>query len=371
MSLAKLACRQQLEEMAEKFDFPSGRRFAAEILARTSAQRVTWLREYYASLNQPELSSTVADNFPQLQSAQTSSSDTTKVTGFHSRTPKTDPKTPLEATHEPEASSNYQSCVRQQQKRQKISRRNLLKPEGQEETLGGVRGHSCTKGGSVWAAAALGTAGGLGGKRASSSSSSSSGPGSAEAVATFLTGVKRDPLSSDVTDGRSTPASKPAGPGSEPAPKPSTETGGNTQGHGGNPSPAQQAAPSRSRQSFLTELIGDTSILDNLLKPNARSVQLTHPTEERRPAKPSPTEEFTASPEPNAPVAQKAPAKARCKDFWDILTEGNEESINRLTDPAEVQKACVNTKFAAGGRSAEGERKSLWKTNENFLWKKH
>lgn len=358
MSLAKLACRQQLEEMAEKFDFPSGRRFAAEILARTSAQRVTWLREYYTSLNQPDLSSVAADNFPQLQSAQTSSSDTTKVTRSHGRTPKTDPKAPLEAARDAEASSNPQSCARERRKRQKIPRRNILQPEGQEQTVCG------TKGGSVSADAALGTAGGLGRDRASSSSRSS--PGSAEAAGTFLAGVKRDPLSSDVTRGRSTAASKPAGPGPEREPKLSSLAGGNAQGRGGNPSPAQQAAPSPSRQSYLAELIGDTSILDDLLKPKSRM----RPNEEKRPAKPCPTEEFAASPKLNASTAQKAPAKVRRKDFWDILNEGNEESINRLTDPAEVQKACVNTKFAAGGRSAEGERKSLWKTNENFLWKK-
>lgn len=347
MSLANLACSQQLEEMAKKFDFPSARQFAAEILSKTSAQRVTWLRDYYTSLNQCGLSSTVTDNFPQLQPAQASSSDTTTATRSHARTLKTDPKALLEASREAEASPNLESCFRQ-----KISRRNILQPGGQEETVSGGRGHGSTKRGSVSTAAALGTAGGL---DHDPPSSSSSGLGSAKAAATFLAGVKRDRLSSDVTSGRSTAATKPAGPGSELEPKPSSHTSGNAQCLGGISSPAQHAAPRPSRQSSLAELIGDTSILDDLLKPKSRRAQ---------------SEESVASPKPNGPVAQKAQTKARCKDFWDILNEGNEESINRLTDPAEVQKACVNTKFAAGGRSAEGERKSLWKTNENFLWKK-
>lgn len=345
--------------MAKKFDFPSARHFAAEILLKTSSQRVTWLQEYYTSLNEPGLSSMVADNFPQLQPAQTSSSDTTAATRTNAKTPKTDPKAPLEASREAEAPSNPESCVRRQQKKQKISRRNVLQPGGQEEAVSGGRGHSSTKGGSVSTAAALGTAGGLGHDPASSSRSS---PGSAKAAATFLAGVKRDRLSSDVTRGRSTAATKPAGPGWEREPKLSSHTGGNAQGHGGSPSP--------SRQSFLAELIGDTSILDDLLKPKSRSAQLTRPSEEKRLAEPSPAEELVATPKRNIPVVQRAPTKARCKDFWDILNEGNEESINRLTDPAEVQKACVNTKFAAGGGSAEEERKSLWKANENFLWKK-
>lgn len=353
--------------MAKKFHFPSARHFAAEILLKTSTKRVNWLWEYYTSLDQSGLSSTVADNFPQLQPARTSSSDTTTATRSRARTPKTDPQAPLEASREAEASSNPQSCVRKRQEKQKISRGNILQPGGQEETVSGSGGHSSTKGGCVSTAAALGTAGGLGHDPASSNNS---GLGSAKAAATFLAGMKRNHLSSDVTRGRSTAATKPAGPGSEREPKPSADTGGNAQGHGGMPSPAQQAAPSPSHQSFLRELIGDTSILDDLLKPKSRSAQLTRPSEEKRLTKPSATEESVASPKPNAPVAQKALTKARCKDFWDILNEGNEESINRLTDPAEVQKACVNTKFAAGGRSAEGERKSLWKTNENFLWKK-
>lgn len=352
VSLAKLACRQQLEEMAEKFNFPSSRGFAAEILARTSAQRVTWLREYYTSLNQPDLSNTVAEKFPPLQSVQTTTSSssssspcTSKVTGSHRRTRKTDPKATLKTLHEAEAASNPGSCIQKLQKRQRISRRSILQLEGQEET-------------------ALGTAGGLGHGQAGSSS----GPESAEAAAASLDGMKTDPLSLDVTRGRSMAASKPAGPGLESEPKPSSLTTGNVQGRGVKPSSDQQAAPSPSRQSFLAELIGDTSILDDLLKPKSRST--TRPSGEKRPTKPLSTEEFVSgSPKPNALVAEKSPAKARRKDFWDIVNEGNEESINRLTDPAEVQKACVNSKFAAERRSAEGERKSLWKTNENFLWK--
>lgn len=354
MSLANLSCRQQLEEMAKKFGFPSARHFAAEILLKTSSQRVTWLREFYTSLNQSGLSSTVTDNFPLLQPAQTSSSDTTTATRFNARTPKTNPKAPHEALHEAKASSNPESCVRKHQKRQKISRQNILQAGGQEEMVSGNRGHSSTKRGSVSTATALGTAGGLGHDPASFRSL-----GSAKAAAPFLAGVKRDRLSSDVTCGRSTAATKPAVPGSELKPNSSSRTGGNTKGREGSPSP--------SRQSFLAELIGDTSILDDLLKPKSRSTQSARPSEEKHLPKSSPAEESVASPKPNA---QKAPTKARCKDFWDILNEGNEESINRLTDPTEVQKACVNTNFAAGGRSAEGERKSLWKTNENFLWKK-
>lgn len=396
--------RQQLEEMAQKFSFPSGHHFAAEILRRPSAQRVTWLREYYTSLNHPDLSSTVTNNFPQLNSAQTSSSssssfcsDATKTasTGSHTRTPKKDvckaqknPKTYLEVKSKPETLQPPKSCVQKPQKNQKMSRQNILQPpshesEGQEEMVCGARGRNSTKRGSVSVAGAVRAAGGLGYDRASSSGL---GPGEA---AVFRDCADRDTSSSsDVTCGRSATLSKPAGQGLEQEPKLSSKTSENFQGRRENPqapSPAEQAAPASSHQSFLTDLIGDTSILDDLLKPKSRSAQQTQSSasEKKCLTKASSSRnmfntdsgsaehlEFVASLKPNTPAARQAPSKGRCKDFWDILNEGNEESINRLTDPAEVRKACVNTKFAAGARSAEAEHRSLWKTNENFLWKK-
>lgn len=396
-------CRQQLEEMAQKFSFPSGHHFAAEILRRPSAQRVTWLREYYTSLNHPDLSSTVTNNFPQLHSVQTSSSsssssfscsDATKTasTGSHARTPKKDvckaqknPKTYLEVKSKPEALQHPKNCVQKPQKNQKMSRQNILQPpslesEGQEEMVCGARGHNSTKRSSVSGAGAVRAAGGRSYDRASSS-----GLGSGEAAA-FRDCADRDtPSSSDVTRGRSATLSKPAGQGLEQEPKLSSKTSENFQGWRENPqvpSPAEQAAPAPSHQSFLTDLIGDTSILDDLLKPKSRSAQQTQSSASEKKCLTKAFSsrntdsgsaerlEFVASLKPNTPTAQQAPSKGRRKDFWDILNEGNEESINRLTDPAEVQKACVNTKFAAGGRSAEAEHRSLWKTNENFLWKK-
>lgn len=299
------------------------------------------------------------------------------------------PKTYLEVKSKPQTLQHPKSCVQKPQKNQKMSRQNILQPpshesEGQEEMVCGARGHNSTKRGSVSGAGAVRAAGGLGYDRASSS-----GLGSGEAAA-FRDCADRDtPSSSDVTRGRSATLSKPAGQGLEQEPKLSSKTSENFQGRRENPqapSPAEQAAPASSQQSFLTDLIGDTSILDDLLKPKSRSAQQTQSSASEKKkclTKASSSRnmfntdsgsaerlEFVASPKPNTPTAQQAPSKGRRKDFWDILNEGNEESINRLTDPAEVRKACVNTKFAAGGRSAEAEHRSLWKTNENFLWKK-
>lgn len=408
--LCMLVCRQQLEEMAEKLKFPSVRQFAAEILRRNSTQRLTWLRQYYTSLNHPDLSNTVTNNFPQPDSAHTSSSSSTSTktatTKSHTRTPqkdflkaqknpkytrknpepKTKPETPQNNVSVPqEKPRNPQNYVQKPQKNQKIPRKNILQPpsdvpslesEGQEEIVYSTRGHKRTKRGSVSGAGAFRAAGGLGLDQASSS-----GLGSGEAAA-FLNCTDRDtPSSPDLSHGRSTMLSKPTAQGREQEPKLSSRTSENPPA----PSPPEKATPTSSHRSFLTDLIGDTSILNDLLKPKSRGAQqtLSSASDKMRFTTPCSSRiifdtdsgsadllDSLSSPKSNTRAAQQAPSKSSRKDFWDILNEGNEESINRLTDPAEVQRVCINTNFAAGSRSGEAESKSLWKTNEKFLWKK-
>ncbi|XP_036317214.1 DNA excision repair protein ERCC-6-like 2 [Pipistrellus kuhlii] len=98
-------------------------------------------------------------------------------------------------------------------------------------------------------------------------------------------------------------------------------------------------------------LLGDTSILDDLFKSHGNS-----PT--RLPRK-------TLS----GPMAK---AKQRPKDFWDILNEQNDDSLSKLsklTDLAVIETLCEKVPLAAPSRTEEPEA-SLWKSNENFLWKK-
>uniref|UniRef100_A0A8D3D5G1 Excision repair cross-complementation group 6-like 2 n=1 Tax=Scophthalmus maximus TaxID=52904 RepID=A0A8D3D5G1_SCOMX len=180
--------------------------------------------------------------------------------------------------------------------------------------------------------------GGLGVDRAGSSGLGSGKP------AAFLNHTDRDtPSSPDLSHGRSAMLSKPTARGREREQKSPSRTRETFQGRRENsqtPSPPDQAASASSNRSFLTDLIGDTSILDDLLKPKPRSAQIPLHTD------------------------------SGSTDFWDILHEGNEESINRLTDPAEVQRVCVNANFSARSKSRDKEGKSLWKTNDKFLWKK-
>nr|XP_046243670.1 DNA excision repair protein ERCC-6-like 2 isoform X2 [Scatophagus argus] len=411
--------RQQLEEMADKFKFTSVHHFAVEILRRNSTERLTWLQQYYTSLNHPDLAKTVTDNIPQPDSAHTSSSSTstkTAATKSHTdtRTPQNDvlkAKKKLKYTQknpEPKlkaetpqnnvfVSRKYPGDphihVQEPQKKQKIPRKNLPDPlndgpnlQSEDETICSTRGHKeDTKKGSISSSGAFRAGGGLGLDQASTS-----GLGSGESAA-FLNRTNRDtPSSLDFSHGRSTMLSKPAAQGREQEQKLSSRTSESCQGQRANaqtPSPAEHA--NSSCQSFLTDLIGDTSILDDLLKPKPRSG--TPKTAPAFSCASVSTCLTTASPSRNvlstdsgsadlimsvSPLKsntlnkQQASSKGIRKDFWDILNEGNEESINRLTDPAEVQRVCIKTNFVARSGSVEEESKSLWKTNEKFLWKK-
>ncbi|XP_029295210.1 DNA excision repair protein ERCC-6-like 2 isoform X2 [Cottoperca gobio] len=431
-------CRQQMEEMAEKLKFPSVPQFAVEILRRNSTQRVAWLRQYYTSLNHPDLANTVTHNFPQPDSAQTSSSTATSTTSTktaatshtHTRAPlkdvpkakrkpkytqkspepKTKPETPQNDVYvlqkksrqpqydvsEPQTKNrNPQNDVISPPKKQKSPQKNALEPLSdvpslesgeQEETVCSARGHKRTKRGSVSGSGAFRAGGGLGLDQASSS-----GLGSGEA-ATFLNYTDRDiPSSPDLSHGKSTTLSKPTAKGREQEQKPSSRTSETFRGQRENPptsSPPEQATSTSSHRSLLTDLIGDTSILDDLLKPKRRGCTKTPPALSTVSVStcltaPSPSRitsntdsgsvgliDSLSSSNSKKPPKHQVVSKGSHRDFWDILNEGNEESINRLTDPAEVQRVCINTTFAARGRSEKKDSESLWKTNEKFLWKK-
>lgn len=118
------------------------------------------------------------------------------------------------------------------------------------------------------------------------------------------------------------------------------------------------STPSREEQAdqnlnttCISDLIGDTSILDDLFKQRRNA-------DRQKPATapiPSPTER----------------TKKRGKDFWDILNEGNEERINKLTDLSQVEKLCRSINVCAKSKSeSQPESSQLWKKNEKFLWKR-
>ncbi|XP_069084009.1 DNA excision repair protein ERCC-6-like 2 isoform X2 [Pleurodeles waltl] len=103
-------------------------------------------------------------------------------------------------------------------------------------------------------------------------------------------------------------------------------------------------------KNVIADLIGDTSILDDLF----RSGSSSHTSPLRRPH--------------SKPSAVKA--KTRPKDFWDILNEQNDESLSKFTDISVVEEVCERASPTVPKKKGEWDT-SLWKKNENFLWKKY
>uniref|UniRef100_A0A1A7Z500 Excision repair cross-complementing rodent repair deficiency, complementation group 6-like 2 n=2 Tax=Iconisemion striatum TaxID=60296 RepID=A0A1A7Z500_9TELE len=394
----KAVRRQQLEEMAEKFKFPSVQPFAVEILRRNSSHRLSWLRQYYTSQNRSDVAKTVTDNFPEPDSAQSSSTTatltpSTKLAAKRRHTeksleqkeslgttessnctrrnpkPKTKPKSPQNNVSLPQIrSGNLLNDVPEPPKRQKMLEKNVHGPdvpgsgsEEQEEMVCSARGSKSTKKSSVVSSGACRAGGGLPVEQASSS-----GHGFEEAAA-FLNHADRDtPSSSDLGCCSSAMSSQPTAQETEQEQK--------------SLSRAKNTSPSStsSNRSFLMDLLGDTSILDDLLKPKPKNVQQKNIPEAAPTASaslvthPAPSQAFSPDLSSNIRTTQRAGAQAKGshKDIWDILNEGNEESINKLTDPLELQRVCVSTSFAARASAGRRESKSLWKTNDKFLWKK-
>ncbi|XP_015224020.2 DNA excision repair protein ERCC-6-like 2 [Lepisosteus oculatus] len=118
------------------------------------------------------------------------------------------------------------------------------------------------------------------------------------------------------------------------------------------PSPADTCTSRRqesvsSQKDLITELLGDTSILDDIFKTHStKSESLRH----------------SAS-------GHVKKARSRSKDVWDILNEENEESMNKLTDLSVVERMCEGVNVAAKNKDLNQDSQ-LWKKNDNFLWKK-
>ncbi|NXU30902.1 ER6L2 protein, partial [Thalassarche chlororhynchos] len=111
----------------------------------------------------------------------------------------------------------------------------------------------------------------------------------------------------------------------------------------------ERKAQTCKKKSFV-DLLGDTSILNDLFRNDGNG-----PTESPR----------------RFPSGQVEKSKERPKDFWDMLNEQNEESLRKLTDVAVIEKLCERPSHPPVTGEREVCESSLWKKNENFLWKKY
>ncbi|XP_048788081.1 DNA excision repair protein ERCC-6-like 2 isoform X2 [Lagopus muta] len=98
------------------------------------------------------------------------------------------------------------------------------------------------------------------------------------------------------------------------------------------------------------DLLGDTSILNVLFRNSG--------------------EKTTESPW-RIPSGQIEKSKERPKDFWDMLNEQNEESLRKLTDMTVIEELCERAPHPPVTEKREVCENSLWKKNENFLWRKY
>ncbi|XP_038137424.1 DNA excision repair protein ERCC-6-like 2 isoform X2 [Cyprinodon tularosa] len=369
----KAVCRQQLEDMAQHFKFVSSQQFAVEILKGNSSQRLNWLHQYYTSLSHSSVAQIVRENFPetlQQNSAPTvtplslknykmqqTKSSTVRKTRRYGQTRRTYPEIIQKNVSLIQLESgNQKTDVPKPQKKQKISEKNPpeCKQDFQSLVSDEQEGINCsaiedtkTQEGSVSTRRACSAGGGPAVDQARSL-----GMGSGEAAAAFLNHKDRDaPSSSDLQCYNAAKLSKPM--------KESETFKGNS-----------EPPSTLCNSSFLKDLIGDVSILDDLLKPKGKNGQQKNtpktPPVFSGPANPT----LITSSLPKLSQNTALTSKNTRKDIWDILTEGNEESINRLTDPEEVQKVCISSSLASRGFSEEQKSKNLWKTNDKFLWKK-
>lgn len=385
--------------MAQHFKFVSIQQFATEILKGSSSQRLDWLRQYYASLNGSDVFEAVRAHFPDataepsspttanLSSSTTAPDKTVQIkpsrarkTRKLSQTRKSQPRSPQKhSILSPQIGSDVlKDDAYEPPKKPRMSEKNLpdhlqdvrrVVLEEQEEIVYSAGRHSKTQKNSV-STGACKAGGGLAVEQASSL-----GQGSGEAVVGApLNHTDRDaPSSSDPKRFNSAKLSRPTVQEREQEQKSSLRTGETLQESCKPPSTSCSS-------SLLKDLIGDPSILDDLLKPKSRSLQQKSKSK-------TPASSVTLNPNlitsssPKLPLcsdsSSKTPttalvqtSKRARKDIWDILSEGNEESLNRLTDPEEVQKVCINSSFLARDFSGHKESTTLWKTNDKFLWKK-
>ncbi|KAG9331481.1 hypothetical protein JZ751_018881 [Albula glossodonta] len=124
----------------------------------------------------------------------------------------------------------------------------------------------------------------------------------------------------------------------------------------------------KSQKHLLMDLIGDTSVLDDLFRPRTRG-GASKDTPLAQAQAPLP-----AQAPPTAPpqAGEETAKKNRRKDIWDILNEGDEESLNRLTDLSLAEQLFRRAEVSREAKkdAPVDESSRLWKKNDKFLWKR-
>ncbi|KAK2898693.1 hypothetical protein Q8A67_010111 [Cirrhinus molitorella] len=296
-------CRQQVEDMAQFFGYDSVRDFAEDILKNNSEQRLSRLRTFY-SQNSPQLKNIIRKTFlkPNIEAEPPSKA---KQRPTSKRTHPNSSLKPQVEVPTPEVKDGSKTLKKKRMGETETSKFHL---------------HSSTD---------L-----TNNKMKMSSTDKLSSSTFGHVPQTSSTSALEEESKTNMTSSSQTLKDKEY---------PSRSSCVSTDGC------AASSSTQTSRSSQITDLLGDTSILDDLFKSKRKTV------DQPRDVKTSTCTER---------------AKSRGKDFWDILNEGNEESINKLTDLTEVEKICNSASVSAKSRSSDKtESSQLWKKNEKFLWK--
>uniref|UniRef100_A0A8B9HA46 Excision repair cross-complementation group 6-like 2 n=1 Tax=Astyanax mexicanus TaxID=7994 RepID=A0A8B9HA46_ASTMX len=315
-----LSCRQQMEEMARFFRAKSVQEFAEELVSSTSAERLAKLRGFYSHRN-PELSDLIKQTFPKPENKPkapvTPASSTSTATRHRTTSKRTLSDSALRPLHEEEEAEEDRKGRETMKKKRASNAESALNPN--------YRSNGQTR---------------QGRKSRILSPEASRSP----------TELPHSPSGTDIKPQNDILTRTERNPGLAQVTRPSKDKPSTSSEL---PSSSRAAEPGGSQptKNLITDLIGDTSILDDLFKPK-RSADRPKPA----PAPiPSPTER----------------TKNRGKDFWDILNEGNEESINKLTDLTQVEKFCRSVSVSGRSKSESSlESSQLWKKNEKFIWKR-
>ncbi|XP_048065793.1 DNA excision repair protein ERCC-6-like 2 isoform X1 [Megalobrama amblycephala] len=299
-------CRQQLEEMAQFFGFDSVQDFAEDILKNNSVQRLSRLRSFY-SQKSPKLKNITEKTFPKpnvepkpLTSPQPS---TSRQRTTSKRAHPNYPLKPQVEVPTPEV----------EDQRKPLKKKRVGQPESSEVHV------QCS----------------------TDLTNNKMKMSSTDRYSSSKSGHLPQRCTSPVEENKTniTSSSQPFKDKEYTSRSPCVST-----------DDVSSSSTQTCSSSKITDLIGDTSILNDLFKSKKKTVD-------------QPRDVKTST------CTQRA--KSKGKDFWDILNEGNEESINKLTDLTEVEKICNSVSVSAKSRSNEKtESLQLWKKNEKFLWKR-
>lgn len=291
-------CRQQLEEMAQFFGFNSVRDFAEEILKSDSDQRLGRLRSFY-SQKSPELMNIIKKTFPKPN--------------IQPNPPNAPPLSA--ARHKPTSKRAHPNSSVEVPTPEAEDRRKTSKKKKTSETEASEIDLHCSTDLT---------------KTKMKKSSTDISPSSSSGNIPQINCAPVEECIPNITSSSQPCTSRSACVSTDDC--------------------VASTSSQTSSSSKITDLLGDTSILNDLFKTKKKVVD-------------QPRDVKTSA------CTERAPKRG--KDFWDILNEGNEESINKLTNLTEVEKICNSVSVSAKPKSnGETESSQLWKKNEKFLWKR-